>query len=151
MKKHLQSIIYGATALIFIILGFNFQTEALDITNHDTYLVISFNHISWVIGCIFIFYSVSTWTQEHFSRKPNPKLFWTHYLLTIIGILLITFLIYQQSSPQKYYGDYSVEKLFSEQLNQPDYLAYTILTFKILLCLQCLFFVNILLCLIKRK
>lgn len=151
MQKYLQSIIYGITAFIFILSGFIFKNETLDITNHDAYLVIPFNHILWAIGFIFIFYSFSTWTQEHFTRKPNRILFWTHYLLTVTGILLVAFLVYKQSLPQKYDRDYSVEELFSEQMNQAPYLDYITLISIILICIQCLFFVNILICLVKRK
>lgn len=155
IKKYSQTLSYGLTAITTLIFGFLYagSDSALDISIHDTYFVISINHLLIVIACFFLFFTFCSWAQEHFNRKPNKILFLLHYLITIIGLLAIGMSLFSISTqtPQRYYQDYSAYDLFEPQsFVESNYnnLFMILLTIGIA---QLLFFINIVIALYKNR
>lgn len=149
MKKYFQALIYGLTALILWFTGL-FQEKTIDISMHDTYLVLGIDSIMTLLGFLFLFYSLCTWAQEHFERKPNPILFLAHYLGTVILFCIIGALLFSPSQPQ-YVRDYSVYDWFEAQISIQADTNNLYVSILILLFLQLLFFANITLSMLKAK
>ncbi len=79
--------------LIPVILFFCFRDSdsTISINIHDMYFVIAYFHLGIFVSSIFAFIGFIYWVLLSFNRKTNKWMTMIHTILTIGGILLITF------------------------------------------------------------
>jgi cytochrome c oxidase subunit I len=99
------------TAFIFILTSFCIlkQSNSVDIHLHDTYFVIAYTHIFWLLAVLAFF----VWTLYLLTNKIlySRALTWTHVIMTILTLLIFALTlffgdIFMNPTPRRYY-DYS--------------------------------------------
>jgi heme/copper-type cytochrome/quinol oxidase subunit 1 len=102
-KSYLISLIYCSTALILGVLALFEESENLDIVLQNFYLVVP-KKIVWLILCfLFLFFAGVSLAFQLFRKPMNRYLFLIHYILTILGLMVIHFAV-QQEAPQTAYN-----------------------------------------------
>lgn len=100
---------HGITALLLLATSL-FTNGSVDIAVHDTYFVISHNHVLILIALLYVVFGLITWGMHQLSRRLSPVLNWLHYLITSLSLLLIFVLITTATTQPSSYIDYSVLK-----------------------------------------
>lgn len=141
---------YGLTALILFLTSF-FIDGNLDVAFHDSYVVISSTYIFIGFGLIFLFFTLVTWGLYKMSRRLSSTLNWFHYVLTVIGLLIIIVLIRKLTILPSTYNDYSI----LDELGEYEYWTlineWLAITVMVLILSQLLFLANIIRAFIVKK
>ena len=97
----LTSILFSITILI---IGATSEKDTIDINIHDTYFIISKFHI-WILLTLFMGILTCVYFILHkMNRKTNNVLTYTHYLLTLMPLILIPLNgIFTKDTPKRYY------------------------------------------------
>ncbi|AEA44560.1 hypothetical protein [Fluviicola taffensis] len=149
-KGYFISVIYFITALIFVVLAWSEQSESLTIVFNETYIVLPKSIVWLVLAGLFIFFAGISLCFELFRQRMNKYLFGTHYLLTIISLLIIYFAIQQeQKGMPSITSDYSVlEDMQNQSEETTDWIIYA---FYMLVGAQIIFVLNILISSIRNR
>ena len=139
-------------AFLLIISGLFCFNTSVDIHLYDTYFVFPLSFIIWVPAVIsFAFWIIYLLTKQFLFSK---KLMWIHIILTLLLSLFLMTLPYISTysdggligSPRRYYdyGEWNRFKILSNPTNT------AVITFAILLLSQLVYFINLIVGLIKR-
>lgn len=99
------------TGLVFVLTSFFVlkQSNSVDIHLHDTYFVIAYTHIFWLLAVL----ALMVWTLYLLTNKIlySKALTWTHIIITILTLLLFALTLFfgdslMNPTPRRYY-DYS--------------------------------------------
>lgn len=150
-KSHFIPIVYFISALVFAALAWFEQSEGLDIVFNGVYVVVPKSVLWLVLGGLFAFFSIIALCFELFRKPMNKYLFATHFLLTIIGLVIIYRSTKQQEIPPVATIDYSVIDDIQNQ-DQPeeaiDWITYAVY---MIAGAQIIFVLNIIISMIKSK
>lgn len=100
---------HGITSLLLLATSL-FTSGSADIAVHDTYFVISHNHVLILIALLYVVFGLITWGMHKLSRRLSTVLNWLHYLITSLCLLLIFVLLTTTTTLPSTYSDYSVLK-----------------------------------------
>jgi len=150
-KRRWISIIYFITALIFGALAWFEQSEGLDIVFRDTYVVLPKSIIWLVLTGLFLFFSAIALAFELFRKPMNKYLFSTHFLLTIVSLVILYHSTQQQEIPPVASTDYSVIDDIQNQTQSEETIDWMTNAIYILVGAQIIFVLNILVSIIRSR
>lgn len=150
-KGHLISVIYFISALIFGALAWFEQSEGLDIVFNETYVVVPKSVLWSVLAGLFAFFSIIALCFELFRKPMNKYLFATHYILTIVSLVIIYQSTQQQEMPPATTTDYSVIEDIQNQYQPEEAIDWITYAVYMIAGAQIIFVVNIIVSMIKSR
>ncbi len=154
LSLHIIKKPYNSLALIgisfYVLSYFAFSNQVLDIHLHDTYFVIAYTHICWVLSIV----ALIIWLLYLITNKMlySKKLVWIHVIITITTFILLTFLLFSSNEagllkPRHYYdlSNWESFTLFNK------YAKTISLIMSVLLCGQIIFIINFIAGLMAKK
>ena len=145
-KKNIKiEFLFALTGLLILLVGLIFFRSTLDIVFHDTYLVISQVHITIGLFVIIGVFSLIYFFFKKIGKQLHELLGLIHYFFTILPLLTVTIINLLLNSHIPNQG-FSKEMENAEKINM-------IIAVTVLFCLlgQVLFFVNIIITLLRKK
>ncbi|WP_430403833.1 hypothetical protein [Fluviicola sp.] len=150
-KSHIIPICYFVTALIFGGFAWLEQTEGLDIVFNETYVVVPKSVLWLVLGGLFVFFALIALTFELYRKPMNKYLFATHFLLTIVSLVILYHSTQQQEMPPVATADYSVIDDIQNQDQPEEAIDWITYAFYMIAGAQIIFVLNIIASTIKSK
>lgn len=152
-SKHRITFFYLLTAFIFFIAGFS-QTagDALDISIHHTYYVISKASIYFGIGIFFLLFSATSALFIYLKKPLRFSLSIIHFTLTLIALtgLYYTGTHMQVKTPERF-SDYSVMNDLNQITSTTKQLSIGLIFYGVLILVsQLLFTINVLFILFRK-
>jgi heme/copper-type cytochrome/quinol oxidase subunit 1 len=143
-------VVHTFVGVLFLLVGF-LSDGTLDLANHDTYYVIAYQHIFWMLALLFFGFGLTHWLLEQVKIHLNRTLSFVHFMLSFVLISVVSFLLLSyKNKTQSTYSDYSVYNEFDkidtqEQLN---FVAAGLLV--VFLITQFVFLVSLLVAIFKK-
>ena len=152
MKKYFFVFVYFLIAIIVFIFA-RINQEALDISIHDTYLVIQYEHIWMLLSVYFFVLSAITFGLK-FLKVSLSKV-WLHlhscFSLILFFASYFTLNSIEKSSQPKRYYDYSVYEDFKNSSNVIDYNELLAVLLILFVFVQSFFIISILVGFIQQR
>jgi heme/copper-type cytochrome/quinol oxidase subunit 1 len=145
MKKYFFAFVYFLLAIIVFIFA-RIDQETLDISIHDTYLVIQYEHIWMLLSVYFFVLSAITFGLK-FLKVSLSKV-WLHlhswFSLILFFASYFTLNSIEKSSQPKRYYDYSVYEDFKNSYNPIDFNEILTVLLILFVFVQSFFIISIL-------
>lgn len=156
MKKYFRTyFLFVISALVCFIISLFPLNESLDISTHDTYLVVNYSNILQIFGIYFLLSGLIYYLFNKFKRKTIRILVDLHFWIIIICVFsffVCTFFVTSAKSSKSYYSSSFYSEFDAEQSNSLTDFNYLISLVAVLFLLaQLIFIANILVALFKSK
>lgn len=145
MKKYFFVFVYFLIAIIIFIFA-SIDQETLDITIHDTFLVIQYEHIWMLVSVCFFVLSAITFGLRFLKISLSKVWLHLHIWISLILFSTINFVlnyIEKISQPKRYY-DYSVYEDFKNSSNPIDFNEILTVLLILFVFVQSFFIISIL-------
>lgn len=145
-----QDFLYFIVGLLILGRGF-FSYDIIDIAFHDTYFIIKYSDITFVLSFLYFSFTVFEFVFFKIKRPLNKMMFRIHFGVTTIGLIILQFTYFINQQNGKVIKDYSVfdqANSVSESINGGFIILFIIL---LIVIVQFLFIVNILRSLFCKK
>jgi cytochrome c oxidase subunit 1 len=152
MKKYFFAFVYFLFAIILFIFA-SFDEKTLDISIHDTYFVIQYEHIWKLLSLYFLLLTVITFGLKFFKFSLSKIWLHLHIWISFIVFFVINFIlntIEKNSQPKRYY-DYSVYEDFKNSSNVIDYNELLAVLLILFVFVQSFFIISILVGFIQQR
>ena len=138
------------TAALFGIVALT-SSSTIDIPMHDVYFVISVSQIFTILTSAFAVFFLVSFLMYKLDKPMRTKLGLAHWILSVIGIVVLIYIIWNAINGESKYYDYSVmntNQIAYESEFQSNLLYLIALS---VLTAQVLFLINIVVSLTKPK
>lgn len=143
-------LVHTFVGVLFLLVGF-LSDGTLDLANHDTYYVIAYQHVFWMLALLFFGFGLIHWLIEKVKIQLNRKLSFVHFVLSFVLISVVSFLFLSyKSQAQSTYSDYSVYDEFDKIDNQEQFNFVAAGILVLFLITQVVFLVSLLVALVKK-
>jgi heme/copper-type cytochrome/quinol oxidase subunit 1 len=138
-------LLFSATGLLILAIGFIFFRSTIDINIRDAYFVIAQTHIALLLALTFLFISLIYFSFTKFSKPLKLRLGQIHYLITTLTLLIVIF------PPTYFFQAKRYTPGSNPFANSLDINEFILFAFLVLLLGQTIFLINIFWTLFGRK
>jgi len=144
MKKFIEKpyLIFVGIIPVVLLIGLFGKDEVIDVGIHDTYFIIYYPHVTYLITVLFFCFALGYFLVEKLNGKLIGWMSLLHTIITIFGILTVLFLF--SSYGYKLYDDY-LNYYYPSNIKSYLYVGYSLYAFVFsLVFVQLLYIINIL-------